>query len=61
MSAYRTPPASGASAASMFAGNLLLALGWVAMSGQFDVVEVAAVQLMEPAGYIEAVLGGGDR
>ena len=31
----------------------------VAAGPAFDVVEAAAVQLMEPAGYIEAVLGGG--
>ena len=40
MSAPRTPPAAGTSASGMFAGNLLLALGWVAMSGQFDVVNL---------------------
>jgi multicomponent Na+:H+ antiporter subunit D len=33
----------------------------VAAGPAFDLVEAAAVQLMEPAGYIEAVLGGGDR
>ena len=31
---------SGTSAAAMFAGNLLLALVWVAMSGHFDVVNL---------------------
>ena len=40
MSAPRTPPTSGTSAAAMFAGNLLLALFWVAMSGHFDVVNL---------------------
>ncbi|MEX1333966.1 MAG: Na+/H+ antiporter subunit E [Candidatus Limnocylindrales bacterium] len=40
MTTPRTPPASGASASAMFAGNLLLALGWVALSGQFDVVNL---------------------
>jgi len=40
MTAPRTPPASGASASAMFAGNLLLALGWVALSGHFDVVNL---------------------
>jgi multicomponent Na+:H+ antiporter subunit D len=33
----------------------------VAAGPVFEVVEAAAVQLMEPAGYIEAVLGGGSR
>ena len=33
----------------------------VAAGPVFGVVEAAAVQLMEPAGYIEAVLGGGGR
>ena len=33
----------------------------VAAGPVFEVVEAAAVQLMEPAGYIEAVLGGGGR
>ncbi len=34
------PPPRGTSAAAMFAGNLLLALFWVAMSGHFDVVNL---------------------
>jgi multicomponent Na+:H+ antiporter subunit E len=36
------PPRSSASASTptMFAGNLLLALGWVAMSGHFDVLNL---------------------
>ena len=33
----------------------------VAAGPAFELVEMAAVQLMEPAGYIEAVLGGGGR
>ena len=33
----------------------------VAAGPAFELVEVAAVQLMEPAGYVEAVLGGGGR
>jgi multicomponent Na+:H+ antiporter subunit D len=33
----------------------------VAAGPAFDLVDSAAVQLMEPAGYIEAVLGGGGR
>ena len=40
MSAPRTPPTAGTSASGMLAGNLLLALGWVAMSGHFDVVNL---------------------
>ena len=32
--------ARGTSASAMFAGNLLLALGWVAMSGHFDVINL---------------------
>ncbi len=40
MNAPRTPSTSGTSASAMFAGNLLLALGWVAMSGHFDVVNL---------------------
>ena len=39
MTAPNTTP-SGTSAAAMFAGNLLLALVWVAMSGHFDVVNL---------------------
>jgi multicomponent Na+:H+ antiporter subunit D len=33
----------------------------VAAGPAFELVEAAAVQLMEPAGYIEAVLGGAGR
>lgn len=33
-------PPRGTSAAAMFAGNLLLALGWVAMGGHFDVLNL---------------------
>ncbi|MEX1296516.1 MAG: Na+/H+ antiporter subunit D, partial [Candidatus Limnocylindrales bacterium] len=33
----------------------------IAAGPAFDLVETAAVQLMEPAGYIEAVLGGAGR
>jgi len=33
-------PSAGVSGSAMFAGNLLLALGWVAMSGHFDVVNL---------------------
>jgi len=33
----------------------------VAAGPAFDLVEAAATQLLEPAGYIEAVLGGGGR
>lgn len=33
-------PSAGTSSSAMFAGNLLLALGWVAMSGHFDVVNL---------------------
>jgi multicomponent Na+:H+ antiporter subunit D len=33
----------------------------VAAGPVFDVVETAALQLMQPAGYVEAVLGGGGR
>ena len=40
MTAPRTPPTAGASASGMLAGNLLLALGWVAMSGHFDVLNL---------------------
>ena len=39
MTAPRGGP-SGTSASAMFAGNLLLALGWVAMSGNFDIVNL---------------------
>ena len=35
-----TTQTRGISASAMFAGNLLLALGWVAMSGQFDVLNL---------------------
>lgn len=40
MTAPGTRPTGGTSSSAMFAGNLLLALGWVAMSGQFDVVNL---------------------
>ena len=33
----------------------------VAAGPAFDLVDRAAAQLMEPAGYVEAVLGGGGR
>ena len=35
-----TTQTRGISASAMFAGNLLLALGWVAMSGHFDVINL---------------------
>ena len=35
-----TTQTRGISASAMFAGNLLLALGWVAMSGHFDVLNL---------------------
>jgi multicomponent Na+:H+ antiporter subunit E len=40
MSAHRPPTSRGISAAAMFAGNLTLALVWVAMSGRFDVANL---------------------
>lgn len=40
MTAPKAPPSTGTSASGMLAGNLLLALGWVAMSGHFDVVNL---------------------
>ncbi len=40
MTAPGRPSVTRTSAATMFAGNLLLALFWVAMSGHFDVVNL---------------------
>ena len=40
MSGRRSTSSNGTSAAAMFAGNLLLALGWVALSGHFDVANL---------------------
>jgi multicomponent Na+:H+ antiporter subunit E len=40
MSVRHDSSPNGTSAAAMFAGNLLLALGWVAMSGHFDVANL---------------------
>ena len=40
MTAPKAPPTTGTSASAMFAGNLLLAIGWVALSGHFDVVNL---------------------
>ena len=41
MTAPNTTSSAGTSPSAMFAGNLLMALVWVAMSGHFDIVNLA--------------------